>query len=285
MVSAILAAPCIRGADVVIATSPLLFTAMAGYVVGRLKRTPFIFELRDLWPESIKAVGAMGDSPVIRFFECIEMFLYRKADLIVALTHSFKERLVERKIPAEKIEIVTNGVDLTRFRPMEKDAELVAELGLDGKFVAGYIGTHGMAHSLETLLNGADMLQGNPNAADIHFLLIGDGAEKQKLVERAKQSALKNVTFIDAVPKSEIARYWSLLDAVIIHLKRTPLFRTVIPSKLFEAMGMGIPVLMGVEGEAARIVEGEQAGLAFVPEDHLMLVDRLPVFEKQPGDP
>jgi glycosyltransferase involved in cell wall biosynthesis len=115
MVSAILAAPCIRGADVVIATSPLLFTAMAGYVVGRLKRIPFVFELRDLWPESIKAVGAMGDSPVIRFFECIEMFLYRKADLIVALTHSFKERLVERKIPAEKIEIVTNGVDLTRF--------------------------------------------------------------------------------------------------------------------------------------------------------------------------
>lgn len=275
MAAAILAAPFVRRPDIVVATSPLLFTAMAGCVVGAMKRIPFVFELRDIWPESIKAVGAMGDSAVIRFFERIEMALYRRAALIVSLTRSFKRRLVERGVEAGKIEIVTNGVDLQRFHPMEKDPALERELGVAGKFTAGYIGTHGMAHALGTLLEAAEILRRRPDGADVHLLLIGAGAEKENLEAEARRRGLDNVTFVPPVPKEEIARHWALLDATVIHLRRTPLFETVIPSKLFEAMGMGIPVLMGVAGEAAGIVESEGVGLCFTPEDASALVETL----------
>jgi len=283
MLAAIGAAPFVRRPDIVVATSPLLFTAMAGCAVGWMKRIPFVFELRDIWPESIKAVGAMGDSAVIRFFERVEMFLYRRADLIVSVTHSFKKRLVERGVEAAKIHVVTNGVDLSRFHPMAKDPELERRLGITGKFVAGYIGTHGMAHSLGTLLQAAAILNRNGNEASVHLLFIGAGAEKENVVAQARSMGLNNVTFVPPVPKEEIARYWALLDAAIIHLRRTELFETVIPSKLFEAMGMGVPVLMGVAGEAAGIVEAEKAGLCFTPEDAEMLAEKLRVLKNDPS--
>lgn len=267
MVSAILASPFVRKPDLIVATSPLLFTAMAGYAAGVIHQKPFVFELRDIWPESIKAVGAMKDSFVIRFFEGIEMFLYRKAARIVSVTQSFKRILTERGVEPEKIHVVTNGVDISRFKPLPKDSELTARYGLDGKFVAGYVGTHGMAHALETILFAAERMRQDGLENDFHFILLGDGARKQHLVQKSKEMGLKNITFIDSVPKEEVPRYWSLLDVSIIHLRRAPLFANVIPSKLFECMGMGIPVLHGVAGESAQIVEKEGAGLLFEPEN------------------
>jgi|MTBAKMStandDraft_1061839.scaffolds.fasta_scaffold04880_3 glycosyltransferase involved in cell wall biosynthesis len=275
MVAAVLAAPFVRGVDVVVATSPLLFTAMAGYAAGVQHRAPFVFELRDIWPESIKAVGAMGDSWIIRFFEKIEMFLYRKAARIVSVTDSFRQTLIRRGVDGAKIEVVTNGVDVSRFKPMPKDADLVREYGLEGKFVAGYIGTHGMAHALETVLEAAERVRKLPGGDRFRFILLGHGARKEHLRRQAGEMGLDNVIFIDSVPKEEVVRYWSLLDVSIIHLKRTPLFTTVIPSKLFECMGMGIPVLHGVAGESAGIVEKEQCGLVFEPENSAELVERL----------
>jgi glycosyltransferase involved in cell wall biosynthesis len=275
MMSAILNSPWVRKPDLVIGTSPQFFTACAAYVVSRMKRVPFVFELRDIWPESIKAVGAMGDSPLIRMFEKIEMFLYRKAARIVSVTESFKRTLVNRGIDAAKIEIVTNGVDITRFQPMVKDAELTARYGLEGKFVAGYIGTHGMAHALETILDAAETLRHQPNGDLFRFILLGHGARKDWLMQQAREKGLDNVIFIDSVSKEEVPRYWSLLDVSIIHLKKTPLFETVIPSKMFECMGMGIPILHGVHGESAEIVERAQAGVVFEPENHQDLCDKL----------
>jgi len=234
MVAAVLAAPFVRGVDVVVATSPLLFTAMAGYAAGVQHRAPFVFELRDIWPESIKAVGAMGDSWIIRFFEKIEMFLYRKAARIVSVTDSFRQTLIRRGVDGAKIEVVTNGVDVSRFKPMPKDADLVREYGLEGKFVAGYIGTHGMAHALETVLEAAERVRKLPGGDRFRFILLGHGARKEHLRRQAGEMGLDNVIFIDSVPKEEVVRYWSLLDVSIIHLKRTPLFTTVIPSKLFD---------------------------------------------------
>ncbi|MCL4696712.1 MAG: glycosyltransferase family 4 protein, partial [Burkholderiaceae bacterium] len=152
MLMAFVAALFVRRVDIVVATSPQFFTAVAGWAVGALKRVPFVFELRDLWPESIKAVGAMKESAVIRGLEKLELFLYRRAALIVSVTHSFRDTLARRGIDARKVEVITNGVDIARFTPRPKDAVLEAELGLAGCFVAGYIGTHGMAHALETLL-------------------------------------------------------------------------------------------------------------------------------------
>ncbi len=283
MIAAIFASPFVKKPDIVVATSPLLFTAMAGYVVSVLKRIPFIFELRDLWPESIKAVGALKkDSLIIRFFEKIEMFLYRKASRIISVTHSFKQNLIKRGIEDNKIDVITNGVDLERFKPQEKkDPDLLKQYSLQNKFVAGYIGTHGMAHALETLLETAKKLK-NQNINDVRIILLGYGANKQALVNQAQNMELDNVIFIDSVSKEEVHRYWSLLDLSIIHLKKTPLFETVIPSKLFEGMGMGIPVLHGVAGESADIVNREGCGLLFESENSDSLFDSLIKLKNDP---
>lgn len=280
MVSASLAALFVRKVDVVVGTSPQFFTVCAAYAVSRLKRIPFVFELRDIWPESIKAVGAMKESAAIRALERLELFLYRKAARIVSVTHSFKKTLMARGVEGDKIAVVTNGVDMSRFKPMPKDAALVRELGLEGKFVAGYVGTHGLAHHLETLLDAAEMLRGQPGGEAFHFLLLGDGARKQVLKEEAARRGLGNVTFIDSVPKEQVARYWSLLDVSVIHLRKTELFTTVIPSKLFECMGMGLPVLHGVAGESAEIVREEGVGIVFEPENAAQLVEHLQFMQR-----
>jgi len=279
MIMAILVSPFIRGADVVIGTSPQFFTACAAYVVSLIKGIPFVFELRDLWPESIKAVGAMRDSLAIRVLEKIEVFLYRKATRIVSVTHSFKRSLSARGVEANKIDVVTNGLDVSRFKPEPKDIDLVKRLGLEGKFVAGYIGTLGMAHSLETILEAADYLRRQPGGEVFSFMFLGDGARKAALQERARAMNLDNVVFVNSVAKHEVVKYWALIDASIIHLKKSDVFTQVIPSKLFESMGMGIPVLHGVAGESADIVASDGVGLVFEPENSTQLAEQLSLLK------
>lgn len=283
MVSAILAAPFVRKADVVVGTSPQFFTAVAAYIVSRGKRIPFVFELRDLWPESIRALGAMAKSPALDWLEKVELFLYRRATLIVSVTNSFRDDLQRRGINPSKVTIVTNGIDASRFQPRPKDHALLEKHGLHDKFVAGYIGTHGMAHGLDTILDAATALKREPEGDRFRLLLLGDGAAKAALVERAKREGLDNVVFVDTVSKDDVVRYWSLLDVSIIHLKRLDLFRSVIPSKMFECMGMAIPVIHGVEGESAAIVEREQVGIAFEPENARELCRVLLELERDPA--
>jgi glycosyltransferase involved in cell wall biosynthesis len=280
MVTATLAALFVRGVDVIVGTSPQLFTPCSAVVVAGIKRVPWVFELRDLWPESIKAVGAMEDSAAIRALGRLAMWLYGKATRIVAVTHSFKTTLIERGVNGNKISVVTNGVDLSRFKPIPKDAALVQQLGLLDKFVAGYVGTHGLAHKLETLLDAAEMLRAVPNGARFHFVLLGDGAQKQAIKEDAARRGLDNVTFIDSVPKDQVARYWSLMDVSVIHLKKDEEFTKVIPSKLFECMGMGLPVLHGVAGESADIVREEGVGMVFEPQNAEQLVAHLLTMQR-----
>ena len=280
MLSAIVASLFVRKVDLIIGTSPQFFTACAAYVVSRYKFRPYIFELRDLWPESIKAVGAMKNERAIAFLEWLELFLYRKSAKVVSVTRSFKDILIRRGIDGAKIEVITNGVDISQFKPRPKDPELTARLGMQGKFVAGYIGTHGLAHGLETLLEAAERLRGQ----DFVFLFLGDGARKDALRQIAAEKKLDNVVFIDSVPKADVARYWSLLDVSVIHLKKTDLFTTVIPSKLFESMGMGLPVLHGVEGESADIVREEGAGIPFEPENAEQLCAALVRLKSNPAE-
>lgn len=275
MVSGIVASLFVRDVDVVVGTSPQFFTACAAYVVSRLKRRPFVFELRDLWPESIAALGAMRSAQVMAALERVELFLYRRAALIICVTHGIKRNLEQRGIEGEKIAVVTNGVDLSRFAPRKRDFELSRRLKLEQRFVAGYIGTHGLAHGLDTLLDAAAKLQRQATGAKVTFLFVGDGAEKKSLRKRAERLQLENVIFLDSVPKEDVARYWSLLDVSIIHLRRRELFRSVIPSKLFECMAMGIPVLHGVPGESAEIVLREDVGRVFEPENADSLIHVL----------
>lgn len=278
MISAVLASLFIKKVDVIVGTSPQFFTACAAYLAGFLKRTPWVFELRDIWPESIRVVGAMKQSAALDILEKIEIFLYRKAASIVSVTHAFRDVLMRRGIDGTKIDVVTNGVDMQRFSPRDKDPELLDQLGLRGKFVAGYIGTHGLAHALDTILDAAAMLKDVPGGDKFRFLFLGDGATKSALVERKALQHLDNVLFIDSVPKDQVVRYWSVLDASIIHLKKTDLFETVIPSKMFECMGMGIPILHGVAGESADIVMRENVGIPFEPQNPEALVAALRRF-------
>lgn len=282
MLSGFLAAIFVRKPDVIIGTSPQFFSAVAAWAAAAVKRKPFVFELRDIWPESIRAVGAMQESRALDMLERLELHLYRRAATVVAVTHSFKRNLIARGIDGDKIHVVTNGVDVSRFHPMEKDAALQAELGIERCFVAGYIGTHGMAHALETLLDAAAILQADPETQKIRILFVGHGATRDGLVAKAEDMGLKNVIFRASVPRDAVPAYWSVLDAALIHLRRTALFTTVIPSKMFECMGMGIPIVLGIEGEAAEIIRQTGAGLTFEPENSRQLAEQLKVLSDEP---
>ncbi|MEZ8593284.1 glycosyltransferase family 4 protein [Vibrio splendidus] len=245
--------------DAIVATSPQFFCACAGWALSAVRRKPFVFELRDIWPASITAVGAMKDSLVIRMLEKIEIFLYKRADAIVSVTHAFKKELIERGVDGSKIEVVLNGVDLSKYEPQDKDTELAKQYGLEGKFVAGYIGTHGMAHGLEHIVSVAERLQHDDN---IRIVFAGGGAARQKVVDLVQQKGLKNVVLIDRQPKEMMPKLWSLCDVSLVPLVNSELFKTVIPSKIFECMGMGIPTIMSVpEGEATAIIRETNSGL------------------------
>lgn len=258
--------------DIIIATPPQFFTALSGRTLAFWKRKPWIMEVRDLWPESIKTVGAMSDNVFIRYFEWEEMRCYRSARKIVVVTDSFKRTLTARGVPAEKIEVVKNGANRELFKPMPKDEALAERLGLKGKRVIGYIGTHGLAHKLDFILQCAKNMQGKN---DYHFLFIGAGAEKERLLKMRDTEHIDNVTMLDPVPKTEVWRYISILDLCLINLKKSPLFTTVIPSKIFENAGMEIPIIMGVEGEAKDIIDSYGAGLCFEPENEADFNDKL----------
>ncbi len=251
--------------DVVAATSPQFFAAVAGWLTGLLRRRPFVFELGDIWPASIVGVGAMKASSALRLMERLELFLYRRSACVVALTEAFRTNLVSRGIPADKICVVRNGVDLSRYQPREQDTELARAWGVERAFVFGYVGTHGMAHNLRNVLDAAERLR---QRADIRILLVGDGAEREELVAEAKRRGLTNVVMMGPQPKDAMPKVWSLCDVALVHLKDTPVFAEVIPSKIFEAMGMGKPILLSVpRGEASAIVEEDGAGLWVEPDN------------------
>jgi glycosyltransferase involved in cell wall biosynthesis len=282
MVSSTIAGFFVRNVDIVIGTSPQFFTVCAAWALSKLKRVPWVFELRDIWPESIVAVGAMKNSFAIRILEKVESFLYLHATSIVVVTNAFKETLIKRGVEDKKIKVITNGIDSNSGIPKIKDQALVNELNLQNCFVAGYIGTLGMAHGLETLLEAAKYIQSNPAGENIRILFLGDGAEKKNLVLSAKSKGLANVLFFDSVQKNEVARYWSILNIAIIHLRKAELFSSVIPSKLFDSMGMGIPILHGVPGESAGIVVKEQLGEVFESENSEQLAKILLSLKSDP---
>jgi glycosyltransferase involved in cell wall biosynthesis len=249
--------------DVIIATSPQFFTTWAGCFLGFVKRKPWIFELRDLWPESIATVGAMKKGRLYSLLESIEMFLYRNADVVIPNTPAFKKNLISRGIDEKKIHVIPNGANTKLFKHQPKDEKLLIDLNLSGKFIYGYIGTHGMAHSLDFII---ESLQEVTNQ-DIHFLFVGDGSAKKQIVNRARELNLSNVTFVDTVPKNEISRYLSIIDVALVPLKNSDTFRTVIPSKIFESCAMKKPILLGVNGQAREIIEEFNVGVYFEPEN------------------
>lgn len=251
--------------DLIIATSPQFFTALSGRWLSFFKRKPWVFEVRDIWPESIVAVGAMKRNKAIRFFEWLEKRLYKSADRIVVVTDSFKTNIVKKGISEKKIIVFKNGANLDLYKSQPKDSELLEQLNLNGRFVFGYVGTHGMAHGLDFVLETITKLPNNLSSA--HFIFMGDGAEKNNLIKLSEKLKLKNVTFLDSVSKKEVVRYLSVMDVALVNLRKSDTFLTVIPSKIFEAAAMEKPILLGLGGETKTIIETFDAGICYEPEN------------------
>jgi colanic acid biosynthesis glycosyl transferase WcaI len=262
-----------RRPDVVVATTPQFFCAVGGWALATVRRLPFVLELRDLWPESISAVGAVRHGGLIRWLERIELFLYRRAARIVTVTNAFRENLVSRGIPPGKIHVVVNGVDLDRYAPVGRDAELARAWDVESNFVVGYIGTHGLAHALHHVVEAASLLA---HRSDIVFLFAGGGAERRRIEGLVLERGLANVRLVPRQPKTRMPALWSLCDVALVPLRDTPVFATVLPSKLFEAMGMGVPVLMALpDGEATGIVRETGCGICTPPEDPRALAEAV----------
>lgn len=266
--------------DIVVANSPQLFAGFAGWLVASIKRVPFVLELADLWPASIIAVGVMQQNKILKWLEKLELFLYKKARHIVTLTASIKQDLINRHVDPEKITTILNGVDLAKFTPQACDKVLAQQLGVSNKFVIGYIGTHGMAHGLENILQAAERLQHIP---EVCFLFVGDGAAKAGLKQLAQQKALTNVIFADPYPKEMMPAVWSICSVALVHLKDAPLFSGAVPSKIFEAMGMGLPLLLvAPEGEASVIIQNTQSGVCVLPENPQVLAEAVMNLKQDP---
>ena len=266
--------------EVVIATSPQLLVALSGYWLARMKRVPFVFEVRDLWPESLSAVGVGGEHGLLnRGLRAIAGFLYRKADHIVVVTDAFRTHLIRKwNVPAEKISVVENGVEPEMFAPVDA-SEVKSELGLQGKFVVCYIGTMGMAHGLGTLVDAAKKLAELP---DVRFLVVGEGAEKQAIVELARRRGVSNIVFLDQQAREKIPALISAADACMVLLKKTDVFQTVIPTKMLEFMSCQRPVILGVDGQAREVLERARAGVFIEPENAEALADAITLLRANP---
>jgi len=248
--------------DVIIATSPQFLCGLAGAVIKRMKNKPFILEIRDLWPDSIIAVGALKEgNPVIKFLEFLEKKMYNAATHIIPLTNAFKDHIAECGYSKENITVIPNSVDL---KQLENVVEVNTDFKKNGKFVCSYIGTFGMAHKLGTILDTAALLR---EEEDIHFLLIGDGAERKKLVEKKEKMGLDNVTLLPLQPKKNIPYFLELSDIGLIVLRDSKLFETVIPSKIFEYMAKDNALILSMpKGETTRLLNQGQFGVWVPPQ-------------------
>jgi glycosyltransferase involved in cell wall biosynthesis len=267
MLSAVFAALWLKRPDVVVATSPQFFCGWAGVILSRLKRTKCVLEIRDIWPESIEAVGAMRNRSLLRVLELLERRMYLAADRIVAVGNGYREKILEKADVADRVSVVTNGVDLERFKPEEPNPVLLRRWGLEGKFVCSYIGTIGMAHGLDVVIRAAKLLK-ERGRDDARFWLVGDGAARRRLEREAAEAGVDDlIVFSGRLPKEEMPAVLASSNACLIHLRACELFGTVIPSKLFETMAMSRPIIMGVRGEAREIVLRAGAGIAMEPDD------------------
>ena len=265
--------------DVVIATSPQIFCGYVGVWYRRLRsrKIPLIVEIRDIWPESMFAVGAKVPRLGIWALEKIEKAMYESCDRLVTVGEGYRLRLKEKGVPEEKMSVVMNGTDLAVYSPRPKNEELLRKFGLDGKFVVSYIGTVGMACGLEVVLEAAEKVEvegrGRQWSDSVRFVIVGDGAYREKLEAEVKRRGLGNVVFTGRQPKSSMPDWVASSDASLVHLKKTDLFTTVMPSKIFESAGCKRPIIMGVDGFAKKLVMDAEAGLDMTPESADSLVD------------
>jgi len=281
MISSMITALFLPRPDVVVGTSPQLFATVAAWLTAKIKRVPYVFELRDLWPDSILAVGAMEKGWAIRKLEQFVSYLYRQADLMVPVTNAFAQVLREEGVADERIQVITNGIEPGSHQLTESREAVRAQWGVPQEaYVGAFIGTLGMAHGISTVLEAAEMVRDD---SSFHFLIMGNGADKDQIKQLAADKGLNNVTIIDGQPRQTALNVLGAVDVSLVLLKNTPLFETVIPSKIFEAMEFEKPILLGVRGESADIVVNKaNSGIAFTPEAADELVEHLRALRDDP---
>ena len=275
MISAVVLGCFERRADVVVATSPQFFCGWAGVLVSKVRRVPFVLEIRDLWPESIAAVGAIRSRMAIALLAKLELAMYRSARRIVTVGEGYRRRLVERGADGARVAVVMNGVDGELFSPRDRDERLAERVGVAGRFVVAYCGVIGMAHGLEVVLRAASLLRETSDGRQVVFLLVGDGASLDDLKAMADRDGLDNVVFTGNVAKACVPGLIALSDVCLVHLRASDTFTAVMPSKIFEAAAMAKPVILGVRGFAAEFVGTAGCGVCIEPENEHELVDAV----------
>ncbi len=250
--------------DAIIGTSPTPFAALAGLLTAKKRNVPFIMEIRDLWPAIFTEMGIINNRQIIRVLEMGEMWLYRQATQIVTVTEAFRQDLIRRNVPAEKITTIPNGADTDFWTPQAKPKTLAQQLGLDNKFVVLYIGAHGISHALEKIVDAAKGLQAQP---EIHFLFVGEGSRKAAVQAYAAEQGVQNITFVGSTDKQGVKDYYALADACLVPLRDIPLFDGFIPSKMFEIMAMARPIVASLKGESADILERANSAKIVPPEE------------------
>lgn len=258
--------------DIVYATSPQLFVGISGYILSKLHRSKFVFEVRDLWVDFAYELGQLKSKRILKIAKRIEGFLYKKADLIVTVTNGYRDRLISKGIDARKIKVITNGVDTLYYQPKDNNDSLRIEYNLVDKFVVLFAGNVGGAQGLDVVVQAANILKDD---SDIIFMIIGDGVEKQRLIKISEEKKLKNIKFVENQPQDKIVDFHNMADASLVSLKKFDLFNITIPSKTFDTLAVGKPVLIGVDGEARNIIEEAEAGLFFEPENASQLAQHV----------
>jgi colanic acid biosynthesis glycosyl transferase WcaI len=265
--------------DIIIVGSPPLFNVIAGRVLARLKHSPLIFMVADIWPESAVQLGVLRNRMLIRLSEWLEWSTYQKASLVWAVTEGMRDSLIARGLSPEHVFLLTNGVDCTKFRPLSK-AQSRVELGWDDRFTALYIGGHGIMHGLTTILDAAERIL---HREDIHIVLVGEGSEKSDLIAHAQRCRLKNVTFLDAQPHQRIPLLLAASDLSLVPVRNVPLFKGMLPIKMYETMACARAMVLAVDGEARRVAEQEaRAAIAVEPENAEALASAILYLYEHP---
>ena len=279
MTSSFLRGIQLKDLDMVWGTSPPIFQAASAWLLARLKRIPFLLEIRDLWPAFAIEVGVLKNPLLILLSQWLEKFLYHHADMVVVNSPGFIEHVKNKG--AKKVELIPNGSDIHLFTTPNDGSVFRKKLRIQDKYVVTYAGAHGISNDLEVVLKAAKLLSDHPR---IHFLLVGDGKEKPSLVENARKLNLTNLTFIDAISKNKIAEVLAASDACLAILKPLEMYKTTYPNKVFDYMAAGKPVLLAIDGVIRQVVEEAKCGIFIEPGNAEDMGKKILWLSNHPGE-
>ena len=258
--------------DIIITESPPLFLGWSGYILSKISRAKFVFNVSDLWPESAIKLGVLNNKLFIKMSTWLEEFCYRKAAAVTGQTKGIVDNIIARGFDKNKVHLITNGVDVNLFSKDNRDESIRKELGIENKFAVCYAGIHGIAQGLEVIIDAAEFVKDN---LDIQFIFIGDGPEKEKLIAARDEKDLNNIMFLPVQPKKNMPKLIASMDATIIPLKKLDLFKGALPSKMFECLASELPIILAVEGEAEELIKNANAGIVVEPENSKQIAEAV----------